>query len=167
MAFNNPLAVAFSAPSAPGVAQPATRPNPFGSVPSAPGPVSLAAPRIPRIPLVLLPWVSAGVPLERRNEVSALLGLPPLPAGSVPALDLAFGRIGVPRLPPHAVGLQPRKSCFKKTGRKNLSVRIHHEVRCLVTGAVVPPHPRDRIQWAIEEGFFDDMNPRKARPEIT
>ncbi|KAK4154004.1 hypothetical protein C8A00DRAFT_14864 [Chaetomidium leptoderma] len=60
-------------------------------------------------------------------------------SGGSPSLD------DVPDLEP-----EPGKSCFKSTGRKGLSVQFADEARCVVSGAVVPPHPRDRVQWAIE-----------------
>ncbi len=51
-------------------------------------------------------------------------------------------------------GLQSRKSCFKPSGREGLrvlgGVSFSSEARCLETGTVVQPHPRDHVQWAEE-----------------
>lgn len=52
---------------------------------------------------------------------------------------------------PHCFGLQPRKGCFKPPERLEQRVstraRFAAHARCVVTGAVVEPHPRDRAEW--------------------
>jgi len=75
----------------------------------------------------------------------------PLPLSS--CRDHVSGRIESPRVAPHRLGLQPRKSCFKPPERSEQRVptttraRIADQALCVVTGAVVEPHPRDHQEW--------------------
>ncbi|KAK4098045.1 hypothetical protein N658DRAFT_509843 [Parathielavia hyrcaniae] len=55
---------------------------------------------------------------------------------------------------PAQTGLQPRKSCFKPSGSGaqggTARVTFSAEAHCVITGAIVKPHSRDRLQWEAE-----------------
>ncbi|AEO68138.1 uncharacterized protein THITE_2089633 [Thermothielavioides terrestris NRRL 8126] len=78
---------------------------------------------------------------------------PVAPPGSPPRRlpDHVSGRIGLPRVPPHRIDLQPLRGCLKTPGKRRAGwffTRFAPDARCVITGNVVPAHLRDRAEWA-------------------